>query len=701
MNHLNINNNQDAVISYRRDIDGLRALAVIAVVFYHVFPGILPGGYLGVDLFFVLSGFLISTIIYKQLSNRTFTFAEFYYRRAVRLFPSLFIVLLLSLVFGLVVLLPNELVGLAKHIIGGIAFVANIIFLGEVGYFDLSAEYKILLHLWSLGVEEQFYIAWPLIVYFIWKIGNINKRLLVLNVILLLALAIWHVILNYSSEWAFYFPLSRFWELLVGAVLGYAIQFDLTSSNARLRLILKNYIGVLNLKKEMAAILGVLLLFASFLNVFNILQSQYVLLLPALGTLLLLSTVGSRINEKILSYKVLVHIGIISYPIYLVHWPILAYAKILNAGELIVAFKIAIIIVIYLAGYSLYVFAELPYRTRRIGKVPRDKIKQDAKFMAYCSIVLIIVAVYIQFTEGGVSLRYSDGVGKVEEIELAKRDWYHLPKDNRIVINSDYGVCPQRKIVIVGDSHAEQFYPRIKYWSDKLSNVKCQNLEVEFITGLGCPPLSNLNHDSIAMQKMLSRCKNKNDLYALQNVVKSNHSVTDVLVSYCWSCYFVNGSNGEMDFKNGSMFYISDGNRINLGDSMYLRKNLNKVFDELGLTLQGQNRVRVWISLDNPIGSSFNPNSLLNGNRITGLFVREERKTVVLSKKQIELKKIMNGIALERGYEVIDPSVQFCMNNECDILDKEGRPIYKDSDHLRASYVYHNGTYLDLIMLGR
>ena len=148
----------DSQNKYRPDIDGLRAIAVVSVVIFHAFPTILTGGFIGVDIFFVISGFLITSIILNNIENNKFSFLDFYSRRVKRIFPALILVLTACYVFGWILLLPGEYKQLGKHIASGIGFVANIVYWGESGYFDSSAETNPLLHLWSLGVEEQFYI---------------------------------------------------------------------------------------------------------------------------------------------------------------------------------------------------------------------------------------------------------------------------------------------------------------------------------------------------------------------------------------------------------------------------------------------------------------------------------------------------------------------------------------------------------------
>lgn len=155
--------------AYRPDIDGLRAIAVSLVVMFHAFPSLAQGGFVGVDIFFVISGFLISSIIFKGLEQGSFSYTDFYVRRIKRIFPALILVLTTCLVIGWFTLLQYEYQSLGKHVAGGAGFVSNIILWRESGYFDTNAGFKPLLHLWSLGIEEQFYIAWPLLLVLLWK----------------------------------------------------------------------------------------------------------------------------------------------------------------------------------------------------------------------------------------------------------------------------------------------------------------------------------------------------------------------------------------------------------------------------------------------------------------------------------------------------------------------------------------------------
>src|SRR3954470_22542352 len=205
--------------AYRPDVDGLRAVAVLAVLAFHAFPGAAPGGFTGVDVFFVISGFLISGIILAGLEKGTFTFADFYRRRVRRIFPALVLVLAASLGIGWCVLLPDEFRQLGKHIAAGAGFVSNLALWRESGYFATSAALKPLLHLWSLGVEEQFSLAWPLLL-FLFR-GRPRQMGWMIAAVALASFAVNIFLTAKRPDAAFYLPVSRFWELMVGSALAY------------------------------------------------------------------------------------------------------------------------------------------------------------------------------------------------------------------------------------------------------------------------------------------------------------------------------------------------------------------------------------------------------------------------------------------------------------------------------------------------
>ncbi|HKY08666.1 MAG TPA: acyltransferase, partial [Candidatus Binatia bacterium] len=214
----------DRLSVYRPDIDGLRALAVLAVIGYHTFPIWVTGGFTGVDVFFVISGFLISSIIFQSLDAGTFSLANFYARRIRRIFPALILVLASCLALGWHLLLTDEYIQLGKHTAGGAAFGPNFVLIKEAGYFDVTAESKPLLHLWSLGIEEQFYIVWPLLLLLLWRC--MGKTLWVIAFLALGSFILNVYLVSDKPVQTFYFPLTRCWELLMGAVLAHLALYQ-------------------------------------------------------------------------------------------------------------------------------------------------------------------------------------------------------------------------------------------------------------------------------------------------------------------------------------------------------------------------------------------------------------------------------------------------------------------------------------------
>ena len=207
---------------YRPDIDGLRAIAIISVVLFHSFPDIFSGGFIGVDIFFVISGYLISSIILNGLNQGNFSFKEFYSKRVKRIFPALITTLFVVLVAAWFTLLSDDYQSLGNHTWRGGAFISNFLLWRESGYFDTAAETKPLLHLWPLSIEEQFYLIWPISVWLIWRLKK-SWLFPVTAIIFTISFAFNVFLIEKESIAVFYNPLTRFWELLVGTILAYYV----------------------------------------------------------------------------------------------------------------------------------------------------------------------------------------------------------------------------------------------------------------------------------------------------------------------------------------------------------------------------------------------------------------------------------------------------------------------------------------------
>ena len=365
-------NTKYLTMKYRRDIDGLRAMAIMAVVLYHAFPKHFKGGFIGVDIFFVISGYLISFILFKNFEVNNFCLYSFYAKRIKRIFPALIIVTTFSIVFGWFALTDTEYMLLAKHARSSVLFISNFILAKEAGYFDVSSHTKPLMHLWSLSIEEQFYIIWPLLLYFI-----IKKRLNVLSFSIgFIAISFFTGInmLSKNTVNAFYFPWCRFWELLSGAVLAYIVCNKVKIVD-HIQDLANHWLNVIiykhhssysnNTLKNTAAFVGIIinLLCIIFLKKTHSFPGWYAIL-PVVGTLLIIAAGESAyINNKILSNKLCVGLGLISYPLYLWHWSLLSFAFIIEGSKLTINFTLIILLISFVLSWLTYRFIEKPVRS--------------------------------------------------------------------------------------------------------------------------------------------------------------------------------------------------------------------------------------------------------------------------------------------------------------------------------------------------
>jgi peptidoglycan/LPS O-acetylase OafA/YrhL len=358
---------------YRADIDGMRGIAVAIVVLFHAFPTLIPGGFIGVDIFFVISGYLISTILITEFETRTFSYGHFYARRARRIFPALILVMGATLAFGWVALFPDEFKMLGKHIVGGSTFLSNVFLWFEVGYFDTAAETKPLLHLWSLGIEEQFYIFWPILLALAFRFRT-NLFWLTMTLLALSFLVNVGGIRHFPSA-TFYSIASRAWELLIGAMLaclslqkvsvffggmrrpaadGSGMQtqplFDSNSPGGRNAL---SFAGL------------ALIVLACVLVRGGKGFPGWWALLPTLGAgCLIAAGPQAWVNRVILSNRLLVWVGLISYPLYLWHWPLLSYAQIVESGVPAREIRMAAVAGAIVLAWLTYKLVEQPIRRR-------------------------------------------------------------------------------------------------------------------------------------------------------------------------------------------------------------------------------------------------------------------------------------------------------------------------------------------------
>lgn len=334
--------------SYRPDIDGLRALAIFPVCFFHAFPDLLPGGFIGVDVFFVISGFLITSILQRDLQTGQFSVASFYARRVRRIFPSLLFTLALVLVLGWFVCLDDEYRQVGKHVVASATFTSNLVYYLESGYFDAAAESKPLLNLWSLAVEEQFYIVWPLLLFLVHR----RKWSFIAWVSALAGLSLLasELLLWFRPAASFFMPFTRFWELAAGGLAAYCLS--------------RGMWRVTGGQAFALALTGLALIVSSclWLNPTIAFPGAWAIP-PVAGALLLIVAVDSPVNRCFLSSPPVVWLGLISYPLYLLHWPLLTFVRIVtpnpSATEILVCMTVAVAL-----SYLLLRVVETPVRRR-------------------------------------------------------------------------------------------------------------------------------------------------------------------------------------------------------------------------------------------------------------------------------------------------------------------------------------------------
>ena len=410
---------------YRPDIDGLRAVAVLLVVGFHAFPEWIHGGFIGVDIFFVISGYLISTIIFENLEKNRFSFLDFYSRRIRRIFPALILVLSFCFLMGWFLLTPKEFDQVGQHLVGGVGFISNFIFWKNSGYFDNLAELKPLLHLWSLGIEEQFYIIWPILLWLAWRVGI---RFITITIGLLAFSFLFNIFeVNQDLVADFYNPISRFWELLIGATLAYSVLYN------------KSVTEYLKPYQNIASCFGFLLIFitACILNKVSLFPGWWAVM-PTIGTALIILSTSGFLNRTVLSSRFMVWCGLISFPLYLWHWPILSFLRIIWGSTPPVLFRV------YAVCFGVF-FSWLTYRY----------IERPIRYGRHIKTILLVIMMLLVGTLGywskqmnGLEQRFNKPPLRIEAGEY---DCTKQPLEKPC----QFGNLSSKKIIVLyGDSHA-------------------------------------------------------------------------------------------------------------------------------------------------------------------------------------------------------------------------------------------------------
>ena len=445
---------------YRPDIDGLRAISILLVIGFHYFPELFHNGFLGVDVFFVISGYLITGIIIRDLSHDSFKIAHFYIRRVLRIFPALLIVLITSIIFGWFFLTANEYKQLTQHISGATIFVSNFLLWNEVDYFDNDAYTKPLLHLWSLAIEEQFYLIWPIVLISIQRFSQKITFILLLSIFS--ASIILQIALSISNPTAaFYFPLARSWELMAGSILAYI------TLNFKFENWLKQIVKI----KHSISLLGVFLLFLPILLVSNSsLFYSGLAFIPIIGvTLIIGAGPEAFLNKIILKNKLLVCIGLISYPLYLWHWVLLSMKRIIEGSIPNDETKFFMIGASFILAIATYLIIEKPIR-----------FANNRNAIAFGPIIGMILTGcfgYYSYKNDGFKFRENESYFNAEKSgDIGDQLFYKYIFDSKffpckpVYLNegapkwNNLDRCRQSKarssqdIAIIGDSHGEHLF---------------------------------------------------------------------------------------------------------------------------------------------------------------------------------------------------------------------------------------------------
>lgn len=443
---------------YRPDIDGLRGVSIILVAVYHAFPNFLPSGFIGVDIFFTISGFLISGIILRQLAAGRFRFWDFYAKRIKRIFPALFLMLSGCLLAGWLLLFPNEWEQLGKHLFGGSFFVSNLFLMKEGGYFDAGIK-KPLLHLWSLGIEEQFYIVWPVLLAASWKFRR--STLLVVFTMFCLSLIASIGGTKLQPRYAFFFPATRFWELALGAILAY-VQLSPSARKGGSNqppgwtVWMADCIRSTSHQRYLSWTGGALLVASVFLIADDSAFPGAWPLLPTLAAALLIAAgPGAWLNRSVLSANPMVAIGLISYPLYLWHWPVLVFTGLVDEAGFHWGKRMAALVVSCVLAWTSYQFVE--------GRLRHHPSKNVVPVLLIAAVFLLggvgLLARFGTFTSRlntpvgrEVAQALRDGEGPVTGVNYKKRSGFSgLTFKGRGPVST----------LFIGDSHMGHYYGRL------------------------------------------------------------------------------------------------------------------------------------------------------------------------------------------------------------------------------------------------
>ncbi|MDY6275648.1 MAG: acyltransferase family protein [Succinivibrionaceae bacterium] len=679
-------------LKYRPDIDGLRAIAVLSVVLFHAFPdSIFRSGFAGVDIFFVISGFLISTIIFRGMNERMkgsgggkpFSFIDFYSRRVRRIFPSLIFCLLTFLVLGHFVLLPDEYSLLWKHTAGASAYVSNLVLWSEAGdYFQTASQTKPLLHLWSLGIEEQFYLIWPLLLFIAYRL-----RFNILAITLIGALASFGFELSSvrsNPTAAFYSPFLRFWELMAGSLLAWLYKGEMFTGLANkagpyLSAVLQRdstKTDSIRLCGNILSVFGLVLILTAVFGLDNKDFPGYKALLPVMGAVLMIAAgKDAFINRYLLSNRVMVWFGLISYPLYIWHWPFISFAWIVEGALPELKVRLGCIALAVLMAAMTYYLVEPKLRWGRYGGY-------KAAGLLSVMIVIGVTGLHEMRNEGydfaaddpeqplidAISSRLD---GDNARCLKAVPDWNKL-SDSRYFVKCRFEREPdENTIAIIGDSHGGHIYPGI------VSQTKDNEGAAVFPAACAIPLMGLHSGASPADLRSLPTAAYSEHLLSEGfSYILTHKNVRKVILSHHPNCSWRNvvdtKNPGNHDFKS------------------VIRDGFVRTYD--ALTKAGKEIYVIWDSPRYPDDQFLRCKSAAAG-RTYGMRssaaskVRETCSAKPSGLVGVEANDYWKEVSLETaaGYKnihFIDLGEFFCPHGVCSMLDGRGRILYKDRHHL-------------------
>jgi peptidoglycan/LPS O-acetylase OafA/YrhL len=665
---------RDSVLQYRPDIDGLRAVAVGVVVAYHAFPKFLAGGFIGVDVFFVISGYLITQLILANMHAETFSLTQFYRRRVRRIVPALLVVMAACYVFGWLLMLPSEFQSLGKSMSWSAAFLANVYFARNGGYFDKAAELSPLLHLWSLGVEEQFYLVWPVLLMLAVR-RRVTLGVLIWVMATSLAVSVWGA--RYEPRPSFFLAPPRMWELALGGILAaWQLRVPRTSASRAQSSPSGFWSGT-----HLCSLAGLALIAASavFLSARLSIPGIWSAIPTAGAALIIGAGPFTPVNLLLLGNRPMIFVGRLSYSLYLWHWPLFSFTRIILGHAPAPVLATALILVAMGAAYATYRHVEVPIRYSAFGR------RTVAGLLAALgSIALVGAATAALWIPGRLS-----GV-PFAAWDAAAGDWYY-PAESNVDRQSRFGsvvVTSHRelKAVFIGDSHIEQYWPRVKRVIDTQPDSARSAV---FATNRGCPPLPGI--------KSTWRGKNCRGFFEHAMKLALQPDVDTVVFGAYWESYFIGEYSEEKSSQRAAAVPPLE---FDSADTLAAFEQFRSTVAKL---VSGGRRV--FIVLSNPASQLFVPvfpaevrlslhppgRLATNGPRLDAR--RFESFVAPLTDR-------LRNIAAQTGAIVLDPRVTLCDGLMCPSTGPDGLPLYIDSNHLRGSFARERASFLDETLLG-